>query len=478
MKGLSPLASIGLGLVLLGCGAPRPAAQVRRPADPPDAVLLRDAAVLDVAGAAVQRGRDVLLREGRIAKIEPTGSLQAPHGALEIDAAGATLVPGLVDMHGHLNVDPAPAWDRATPDLDANLQAYLYAGVTTLMDPGDGSGEAFSRRDRVAAGERLGPHIYTAGPILTVTGGHPRAMVSAFAPWWIEWYLLPRVATAVDSEQEAAAIVDELAEQDADIVKIAIDAIPLDAPRMPPEIAAAIVSRARSHGIRTVAHIGTLEDAIEAADAGVALWAHGVYKERLLGPDVVKLAKYGIPMVVTLEVFHRYARAFDGPRVATALERELAPASLLDSFYPVPDDFDPGPLRSWLELMAEQRDTGAVNALRLHRAGVTILAGSDAQSGVFPGAGLHRELAQLVRISFSPMEAIRAATLDPALFLANGEEPEFGSIAVGKRADLLLVDGDPSQDIGAIDRIRQVFLEGVPLERVPVAAVAAGAGQG
>jgi len=192
----------------------------------------------------------------------------------------------------------------------------------------------------------------------------------------------------------------------------------------------------------------------------------------------MKLAKYGIPMVVTLEVFDRYARALDGPRTSTPLERELAPASLLNSFYPAPDDFDLGPLRSWVELMVEQRNTGATNALRLHRAGVTILAGSDAQSGVFPGAGLHRELAQLVRVHFTPMEAIRAATLDPAIFLANGAEPDFGSIAVGKRADLLLVEGDPSRDIGAIDQIRQVFLAGVPLERVPVAAVAAEAGQG
>jgi imidazolonepropionase-like amidohydrolase len=122
----------------------------------------------------------------------------------------------------------------------------------------------------------------------------------------------------------------------------------------------------------------------------------------------------------------------------------------------------------------EQRGTNGRNALRLHRAGVTILAGSDCQSGVFAGAGLHRELAQMVGAGFTPMDAIRAATVDPAIFLSNGEEPEFGIVAVGKRADLLLVEGDPSRDIEALGRIRQVFLEGVPLERVPVGEAAGG----
>jgi imidazolonepropionase-like amidohydrolase len=108
------------------------------------------------------------------------------------------------------------------------------------------------------------------------------------------------------------------------------------------------------------------------------------------------------------------------------------------------------------------------NVRRLHAAGVTILAGSDTQSGVFAGPGLHRELANLVRAGFTPAEAIRAATLDAARFIANSEAPDFGSVEVGRRADLLLVNGDPTLDVAALSAIRLVLLDGVPIERTPI----------
>jgi imidazolonepropionase-like amidohydrolase len=101
---------------------------------------------------------------------------------------------------------------------------------------------------------------------------------------------------------------------------------------------------------------------------------------------------------------------------------------------------------------------------------VTILAGSDTQPGMFPGAGLHRELHLLTEAGLTPADAIRAATLDAAKFLANGKEPEFGVIATGKQADLLLVDGDPTADLDALAHIRAVIKGGVPLERKAISA--------
>jgi imidazolonepropionase-like amidohydrolase len=106
---------------------------------------------------------------------------------------------------------------------------------------------------------------------------------------------------------------------------------------------------------------------------------------------------------------------------------------------------------------------------RLRKAGVTILAGSDTQMGMFPGPGLHRELQLLAEAGLTPAEAIRAATLDAATFLANGQAPEFGVVAEGKVADLLLVDGDPTKDLAALAKIRAVIKGGVPLERHAIA---------
>lgn len=456
--------------VLVACGEPRPTAQVARMSPAPGAVWIRDVAVLDVAVGRRTPGMDVVVEGGRIAAIGPTGEVRAPEGAHEISGAGATLVPGLLDLHGHVDADPAPVWEGRFPDHDGALRGYLYSGVTTLLDPGDGSGSAFERRAQVAEGVKIGPHIYTAGPILTASNGHPISLVRAVAPWWIAWLIAPLAAEGVGTVEDAQALVDQLAEEQADVVKIVIDAIPLDAERMSPEIAKAIVERAESHGLRVVAHIGTTQDAIEAADAGVAAWVHGVYKERISDADIAKLASYGIPMVVTVEVFDSYTRTGNGPRVATALERETAPAALLDAFHPVPDDFDLGALASWQEMNADAHQARRDNVRRLHAAGVTILAGSDTQSGVFPGPGLHRELVTLVEVGLTPLEAIRAATLDAARFVTAQESPPFGNVAVGQRADLLLVEGDPSEDVAALERIRAVLLAGVPIVRTPVSS--------
>ena len=348
------------------------------------------------------------------------------------------------------------------------MKAYLYSGVTTIFDPSDSSDEAYVRPEKIANGEMIGPRIFTAGRIITDPHGHPRALVQQLAPWWIKWYLVSEVGTGVETIEQAQQAVDQRIDAGADAIKIVVDSIPLDAPKLNDELTRAIVDRAKQRGIRTVAHIGTTDDAIAAAQAGVSLWVHGVYKERINDEDIKTLVDFDIPMVTTSEVFNRYGRAVDGPINATVLEQQTVAPSVLASFYPVPDDFDPGALLSWVELMHETTVTRLENVSRLHQAGMTILAGSDTQSGVFPGAGLHRELANLVDAGMTPAEAIRAATYDSARFLADGEEPDYGLIAVGKKADLILVAGDPTQDITVLQNIREVIYDGILLDRQAV----------
>jgi imidazolonepropionase-like amidohydrolase len=457
---------------LAACGPP-PAAEVALPSTQPPSVLVRDVSVLDVDQEAVLRHRDVLLEGGYIREISRAGSASAPEGALVVDGSGATLLPGLIDMHGHVTAATAPTWNLGLPYPEGNLRSYLYSGVTSVLDPGDPGDDAFERRERVARGELIGPRIFTAGPMLTCADGHPIALVRAFAPFWIGWYLAPRMAVGLGSNAEAEAEVDALAARGADFIKVTVDRIPLDAPRMDTDMIAAIVARARSHGLRTLAHIGTTQDAIDAGNAGIAAWAHGVYKERIPDEQIPVLAGFGIPMVVTVEVFDRYARSGEAPWKPTPLETQTVPPAVMDAYYPIPDDFDRGPLAPWLEQARTARPHLLDNVRRLHEAGVVILAGSDAQSGVFAGPGLHRELAQLVEAGLTPTQAIRAATLDAARFLDASDEPDFGSVAVGKRADLLLVDGDPSLDLGALSQIREVFVGGLPLERTDIATVIA-----
>lgn len=446
-----------------GRGAPE---LVRRPAAAPPAVLITDVSVFDPESGSVTPHRDVLAVGDRITAITDVGKTQPPAGTQTIAGLGATLLPGLVDMHGHVGNGSAPPSSSEIPDPDRNMRAYLYCGVTTVFDPADLAPAAFERRAQVASGDLLGPRIFAAGPMVTAPGGHPVAVLDHLAPWWIRWYLIPRVTRQVDSPEAARAAVQDIAGMGADAIKLSVDRIPGEAPRISREVLAAAVAEAKQRGVRAVAHIGTTEDAVDAADAGVAAWMHGVYKERVADDQIGRLAAFHIPMVATIVVFESYALFGQGPRASTALERETVAPGVLNAFDHVPaDDAALAFFRQYLEMLRGQRQSWRDNVRRLRAAGVTILAGSDTQTGVFPGAGLHRELHLLTEAGLTPAEAIRAATIDGARFLANGKEPEFGSIAVGKRADLLLVDGDPTADLDALARIRAVIKGGVPLER-------------
>jgi imidazolonepropionase-like amidohydrolase len=300
-------------------------------------------------------------------------------------------------------------------------------------------------------------------------------MVQQLLPWWIGWYLLPRLAHQVADEASARAAVDGLAASGVDFVKVIVDRLPETAPRLSTPVLRAAVEEARARGLRAVAHIGTLADARDAAQAGAAAWLHGVYAETLDEPAVRELAGYAIPMAPTLTVFESYAVVSDYARVATPLEREIAAPEVLEAFNEPPDDvasYDS--FQPFLRMLRAQRQGGRANVRRLHEAGVVILAGSDAQAGVLPGAGLHRELALLVEAGLSPAEALRAATLDPARFLEQTDDPDIGQLREGRRADLLLVEGDPTRDIASVSRIRAVIQGGVPIQRSPRPAAAAG----
>ena len=461
MRHLRAVTSIVLGLLAVSACTRAPDI-VRMPADPPVAVLIEDVTVLDVEDGSKAPHQDVLVEQGRIARIVPTGQITLPEGGERVDGRGATLLPGLIDMHAHVSSPTGPPWVAGLPNEDANLQGFLYAGVTTVLDTGSMAPDAYERRDRIARGEQLGPTTYEAGPIVTARGGHPVAIFSKNLPSLLSWYVLPRMTREVDTPQEGKMAAADVAGMGADVMKVVVDRIPSDVPRITNEALAAAVGEARRHDLRSVAHIGDAQDAMDAADAGVAAWVHGVYKESLSDEQVAKLAGYGIPMAPTLVVFESFA-GFGKPYEATDLERESADPDGLAAMNDVPEDFDLSVMNGLAGTLASSRE----NVRRLHDAGVMILAGSDMQSGLFAGASLHREIGLLVESGLTPSEAIRAATLDPARFLSRSKGPPFGVVKEGRVADLLLVEGDPTADIRNLSRIRAVLKGGIPLERIP-----------
>jgi imidazolonepropionase-like amidohydrolase len=439
-------------------------------ADGPSALIVRNTTVLDVVSGRRLRGRDVVVVAGRILAIAPHGSDEIRHatdgrsatGFTEIDGLGATLLPGLIDMHAHPGTSAVPHVDRFGPKPAYNLRAYLYCGVTTVVDLGGIPSSSLERRSKTASGALPGPALYVAGPAVTAPGGHPVPVFELLLPRWLRWYVLPRYVRQVRRAEESQKTVDGIADAGADFLKVIVDRIPSEAPRLDNSILAALVGHAKARGMRSIAHIGTTQDAFDAARAGVAAWGHVVYRERIPDERIRDLAAFGIPMIPTIVLFQSMALRGE-TSLPSRLEREIATAPMLA---PAPVSDEPFFVES-TKFMRAHRSEWYDNVRRLHAAGVVMLAGSDMQAGVFPGAGLHRELHHLERAGLSKIEVIRAATLYPARFLADTEDPDFGVLAAGKRADLLLVDGDPLDDLGALARIRTVVVRGHEVIRTP-----------
>src|SRR6266446_3963348 len=243
MVGQAVRRTAAAALLVLATACSREAPLVSRAPGASRSVVLRNVRVFDAPRAVVAEGlRDVVVRDGRIAAVAPPGVVAG--GIAELDGHGGTLLPGLVDVHTHTGASAYPPWRVVFPDVQDNLAAFLYAGVTTVLDLGNLTPEVFRERARIASGEHLGPHFYAAGPVFTAPGGHPAEVLRAWLPWYLRWYVLPRATREVSTADEAGRAVDALIAEHPDIIKITIDAEATGIPRLTPETTAAIASAA------------------------------------------------------------------------------------------------------------------------------------------------------------------------------------------------------------------------------------------
>jgi len=453
----------------------KPHELVRRPNRAPFSVLIRNVDIFDSVNGKIDRAKDVMIVGDRIEAIGPAGSLgssgsKSSIAQTVIEGTGGTLLPGLIDAHAHMGSNPAPPWVGGLGDYEANFRAFLYCGVTTVADMGDSNPKLLEYRDAIARGQGLGPNLYCAGKLITAPEGHPLPIVRNAVPWWLEWFIIPKVAHQVATLEEATAAVREIKANGSDFVKIVVDDIPDGVNVISDEALAAVIKEADAQGLSSVAHIGSTRDALASADAGIDSWIHGVYEESIPEADIAKMASAGIPMTPTLVVWHAAADYPLGNRKATELERQTQSQELLNSFNSPPLDsatFDF--FGDWLGMLDRVRPEWAGNVKRLHEAGVVIMAGSDNQQGVLPGASLHRELHFLHEAGLTNAEVLQAATINSARFFSGTEIPEYGVVLPRKRADLVLVNGDPLADLNAVSDIREVILGGAVLVREALA---------
>ena len=406
------------------------AAQGYTPPGPPQprAILFRDARVFD--GTRVIERTSVLVRDGRIAEIG--ASIAPPADAEVVDAAGKTLLPGFIDAHTHAFGDA--------------LREALVFGVTTELDMFTDAQLARALRAEQAAGNVPGrADLFSAGTLVTAPGGHGT-----------EYGL--RIPTLAAPES-AQAFIDARIAEGSDYIKIVYDDgrhYGMDIPTLDARTLRAAIEAAHRRSKLAVVHIGALEDARAALEAGADGLVH-LFLDRAADTAFVALAaRRGAFVIPTLSVLASLGGT--GAGAALAEDARLAPyltpmaaAGLRQSF----------PLRPDAPKLEYARARETVRLL--HGAGVPILAGTDAPNpGTAHGASIHGELALLVDAGLSPVEALAAATSVPARAFGLQDR---GRIAPGLRADLVLVDGDPTRDITATRSIVGVWKGGLRVDR-------------
>jgi imidazolonepropionase-like amidohydrolase len=400
-----------------------------------DAVtVFRDVRVFD--GEAIIERTTVVVRDGRIADVG--SAVRVPEGATVVDGAWHTLLPGLIDTHVHTF---GPALERA-----------LVFGVTTVIDMFTDHRQAAEWRREQRAGDV--PHradIVSAGTLVTAPKGHGTQ------------YGLP--IPTIEAPDEAPAFVNERLAEGSDFIKIVFDdgqAHGGDRSTLDEATLRAVIRAARARDARVVVHVSSQA----AAQAALAAGAHGLVHSPADAPptpDLVALAnKAGAFVIPTLAVIESVTGT-PGSAALLAVDT-LAPYFMPTERAELEATFAANP-RSRMRLPHALETTR-----QLHAAGTPILAGSDAPNpGTMHGATLHRELELLVAAGLTPTDALRAATLTAARAFGLDDR---GRIAPGLRADLVLVAGNPAQDITATRRIAGVWKAGARLDRRPAPSAA------
>ena len=392
--------------------------------------IIRDVRLFD--GERVTDGRSVLVRDGVVAGVGGS-ALAAAAGTPIVDGRGRTLLPGLIDAHVHLS-------DSA----DADLRQAASLGVTTVLDMWSG-GPRYERIKALRAADA--PHmadVRTAGGGATAPGGHPSQMGG------------PPFATIADSAA-AQAFVDARIAEGSDYLKIIYDdlkSLGMSVPTLDRRTLRGLVVASHARGKLAVVHVLTEAQARDALEAGADGLAH-LFTGASVSPDFAPLAaSRGAFVITTLSVLYGSCNQPIGPRLAadTLLRPYIRPT-----------------LRRMAELELSPRGgvrscAGTREAVRqLVQLGVPVLAGTDAPAPPQTyGVALHGELELLVGAGLTPVQALTAATSAPARAFRLTDR---GRIAPGLRADLVLVDGDPTRDVVAARRIVTVWKRGVAVER-------------
>ena len=429
-------------------------------------VALTHARVIDGAGAAPREDQTIVIRDGLIAALGDAARTTPPSGATVIDLAGKSVIPGLVMLHEHLFYPTGPGVYGNVAVSFSRL--YLAGGVTTMRTGGNVNGiEDINLSRRIAAGELAGPDIDATMPY--VNGENTFLQMHT-----------------IKTPDEARAHVKYWADQGATSVKAYM--------QISRAALKAAIDEAHARGLKVTGHLCSVTYA-EAADLGIDNLEHGFMPATDFvadkQPDVCPGQANGQRTIAALDE--------NGAPINALMRKLIDKHVALTSTLTVFETFTPGtPLPPGLDVLtpalkdaflrARERANANPNSIyrtllpkdmalerAFVRAGGLLVAGTDptGSGGVVAGFSNQRQLELLVEAGFTPLEAITIGTLNGAKYL--GREGRIGSIAVGKQADLVVVEGNPAATIADVRRVDTVFKRGVGFD--PKKLVASVSGQ-
>jgi imidazolonepropionase-like amidohydrolase len=396
---------------------------------------------------APQSDMTVAIEGERISAVTPSAVAQAVKGR-RIDGRGKYLIPGLMDVHIHLrggfDVGGKVDAELAPPNRDegvAALASYLYSGVTTVFDAGNRADHILPLRADERAGKILSPRIFATGNLITYPGSHG-----------------DRIAVRIsDFEKDKALLDKHIEEQHPDILKLTLEeegwgSRPM-IPLMPVELLEKITRYYNQHGIRTTVHVSSELRSLEAIYAGSDTLAHPVIQGPVSDSFVKLMGAKKIPFASTLTIGDNYSRLAEHPEYLdqplyvaslSASEREQLKTKIRAEWQ----------ARSWTGWMKIMTPIAQENVRKIHAAGGVVACGTDQSSG----PATQRELELLVASGITPLDALRIATYNSAVFL--GMADRLGSVDKGKFADLVLLAKDPSSDVNNVKSIVFVVKNG------------------
>ena len=418
----------GLTAMAVGCGGGEP---VPEPVEmTPGLQAFVGGRIIDGTGAAAIEDGVLVVRDGRIEAVGTSDSVTVPADAEQIDVSGRTIMPGMVNAHGHVNnIQGLEQVDYTEAQVERQLGLYARYGVTTVFSLGGDGPESMTVRDRQDSTNLEHARIYVAGNI--VTGPSP---------------------------EEAREQVAAVAASGADVVKIRIDDNLGSSTKMTQETYQAVIEAAHEHGLKLTAHMYYLEDAKGLLEAGADLLAHSVRDVEVDDELVMLLRDSGVCYCPTLM------------REVSTFVYESRPDWFDDEFFS--KEVDPAVIAALdsearreqssstsAQTYKAQLEVAKANLKTLSDAGIPIAMGTDTGPAArFQGYFEHGELALMVEAGLTPMQAIVASTSSAAQCME--VDANLGSLEAGKWADFLVLGANPLDDIANTKTLETVYVAG------------------